>query len=77
MQTTHQKLMSQKNTDMNMEEVACFLSLLMRSHNACYQENKYMEIYRTILHSNIILLCNIVLYILRNNFKKCYNVIIL
>ena len=41
-----------------MAEIACFLSLLMgqRSHNACNQENNYMEICRTILCSNI---CNL------------------
>ena len=44
-----------KNTDMNMAENAYFLSLLMglRSHNTCNQGNKYMEICRTILCTNI------------------------
>ena len=37
--------MFQKNTDMNISEIACFLALLMglRSHETCNQENKYME----------------------------------
>ena len=53
-QITHLKLMSQKNTDMNMAEIACFLSLLMglRSHNTCNQGIKYMKIYRTTLCIN-------------------------
>ena len=40
-----------------MIKIACFLALLMelRSHNTYNQENKYMEIYRTILCINI---CN-------------------
>ena len=41
--TTHQKLISKKNTDMNKIKIACFVSLLMklRSHDTCNQGNKY------------------------------------
>ena len=41
-----------------MAEIACFLALLMglRSHKICNQENKYMEMCRTILRINI---CNL------------------
>ena len=47
--------MFQKNTDMNMAKIACFLALLkgLRSHNTCNQGNKYMEMCRTILCINI------------------------
>ena len=40
-----------------MADIACFLVLLMglRSRKTCNQENKYMEIYKTILCINI---CN-------------------
>ena len=58
-QTTNQKLMFQKKTtDMNMDEIACFLALLMglRSHKTCNQRNIYMEMCRTILCINI---CNL------------------
>ena len=47
--------MFQKNTDMNMTEIACLLALLMglRSHKTCNQGNKYMVMCRTILYINI------------------------
>ena len=50
--------MFQKNTDMNMAENACFLSLLMdlRSYNICNQRNKYMEYaeqYGALIYANI------------------------
>ena len=50
--------MFQKNTDMNMAEIACFLALLMglRLHKTCNQVNKYMLMCRTILCINI---CNV------------------
>ena len=49
------KINVQKNTEMNMAEIACFLSLLMelRLYNTCNQGNKNIEIYRTILCINI------------------------
>ena len=38
-----------------MAEIACFLALIMglRSHKTCNQGNKYMEMCRTILCTNI------------------------
>ena len=41
-----------------MAEIACFLALLtgLRSHKTCNQENKYMEMFSTILCINI---CNL------------------
>ena len=57
-QTTHQKLMFQKTTDMNKAEIACFLALLMglKSHKTCNQGNKYMVMCKTIVCINI---CNL------------------
>ena len=50
--------MSQKNTDMNIAKIACFLALLMRlrSHKTCNQGHKYVKMCRTILCINI---CNL------------------
>ena len=46
---------SKKNTDMNMAEIACFLSLLMglRPHNTCNQGNKwkYTEQYCALIYA--------------------------
>ena len=52
------KINVKKNTDMNMAEIACFLSLLMglRSHKTSNQGNKYMEMCITKFCINI---CNL------------------